>query len=262
MHPFNGDAVSVECDLPVFIPPALLLGRMNLFSWLLSLRSLSVNGSCRLHGDGFPILTSSCGAVTSEWWAAGSSELHSPSVVSVNLISSGSTSCLQERESSTVNFGCFSSSSCERWCLPYSAASRWVPCFPCPLGPSICTQLAGGSIPGLLSPACFVGQRVPFFSVPRGARARSEGKASELLQSNNSKTTWQRRLFNVWGFFKASCTSEFWDLNLKFDVVLSVSLKCEIHSPDKWKGQWNLAFIRKAVIRKVRYVKCTLTNED
>lgn len=54
----------------------------------------------------------------------------------------------------------------------------------------------------------------------------------------------------------------FKDLTLKFDVVLSVSLKCEIHAPDKGKGQWNLAFIRKAVIRKARYIKCTLTNKD
>lgn len=54
----------------------------------------------------------------------------------------------------------------------------------------------------------------------------------------------------------------FKDLTLTFDVSLSVSLKCEVHSPEKGKGQWNLAFIRKAVVRKVKCLKCTLTNED
>lgn len=195
-------------------------GRMHLFSRLLSLRSLSVNGSCWLHGDGFPnphqLLWGSKEWVMGCWqqWTS-----LSFSGFSLNLISWGSTLCLQERDSSTINFGCFSSSFSERWCLPYTAASRWVPCFPGTpegtcfpqlyLGPSICTQLPGGSIPAWLSPACFVGQSVPFFSLPRGAHARSEGKAPELLQPNNSKPTCQRRWFNIWSFFKASCTRGF-----------------------------------------------------
>lgn len=129
---------------------------------------------------------------------------------SLNLISSGSTLCLQERDSSTINFGCFSSSSSGRWCLPYTEASRWVlcfpgtqegTCFPWPLGPSLCTQLAGGSIPGLLSPACFVRECVPFFSLPRGAYARPDGKAPELLQPNNSNAHLAEKMIQGFGGF-------------------------------------------------------------
>lgn len=182
---------------------------MLLFSRLLSMRSLSVHGSCWLRGAGFPILTSSCGALTSEWWAAGSSELHSPSVVSVslNLISSGSTLCLQGRDSSTINLGCFSSSSVRdgafpallqaSLCFPGSQNLFSMATWPLYLHTAGTRVNARTAQPRMLCrAACSL-----LFSAQRGS-CKVRGERLELLQPNNSKPTWQRGWFKVWGFLR------------------------------------------------------------
>lgn len=137
---------------------------------------------------------------------------------SLNLISSGSTLCLQERDSSTINFGCFSSSSSGRWCLPYTEASRWVlcfpgtqegTCFPWPLGPSLCTQLAEGQYQDCSALHALYGSVFPSFLCPEGLM---QGQRAKHLSCSNPTTqmpTWQRKWFKVLGVFKASCTRIF-----------------------------------------------------